>query len=107
MVSSGQSISRAHFGSRCDLPLQVKVLKEERPSGLLPGQFSGIFDVREVFVVGDDGDRMGSSLKVLMPLLQSQDNHKKFAVIHRCCSCIVCVISHTIDQVNSGSTVHF
>ena len=37
--------------------------------------------VGEVFMVGDDGDRMGGSLDVLLPFLQRKDHSEEFAII--------------------------
>ena len=44
-------------------------------------QFAGVFDVGEVFVVGDDGDRMGSSLDILFPFFQCEDYGEEFTII--------------------------
>ena len=37
--------------------------------------------VGEVFMVGDDGDRMGGSLDVLLPFLQREDHSEEFTII--------------------------
>ena len=71
MVSSEKCICWSHFGSWGDLPLQVEVLEKERPFGLSFGQFLRIFDVGEIFVVGDNGDRVCGSLEILAPFFQS------------------------------------
>ena len=70
MVSSEQHICRGHFSSWSDLPLQVKVLEEEQPSGLSSGQLLRIFNIGEVLVVSDNGDWVCSSLKILVPFFQ-------------------------------------
>ena len=70
MVSSGECVCWGHLGSWGDLPLQIEVLEKEGPSGLLSGQLSGVFDIREVFVVGDNGDGMCGSLEILAPFFQ-------------------------------------
>ena len=71
MVSSGKCVCWGHFGSWGNLPLQIKVLDEEEPSGLLSGQLLRIFDIEEIFVVSDDGDKMCGSLEILAPFFQS------------------------------------
>ena len=66
MITSQECICWGHFGSRSDLPLQIKVLQEKRPSGLLSGQFFGVFDVGEILVISDNGDRVCGSLEILI-----------------------------------------
>ena len=47
----------------------IEVLKEEGPASLTSRQLTRVFDIGEVFVVSDDGDRMRGSLDVLFPFL--------------------------------------
>ena len=70
MISSGEHICRGHFGSWSDLPLQIEVLEKEGPSGLSSRQFLRIFDIGEVFVVSNNGDRVCGSLEILAPFFQ-------------------------------------
>ena len=48
---------------------------------MLAREFAGVFDVRQVFMVGNDGDWMGRSLNILMPFGESEDDYKQFSVI--------------------------
>ena len=41
----------------------------------------GIFKVGQVFVVGDDGNRMRCTLDVLAPFSKSKNDRKQFSVI--------------------------
>ena len=81
VILSQECICWVHFGPRGNLPLQVKVLEKEGPPGLSSGWFLRVFDIREVFVVSDGGDRMHGPLEILAPFFQCQDYHKKFTVI--------------------------
>ena len=51
-------VSGGHLGTREDSPNYIKVLEEEGPVSLASRQFAGVFDIGEVFVVGDDGNRV-------------------------------------------------
>ena len=44
-------------------------------------KFVRIFDVEEIFMIGDNRDRVGGSLHVMFPFRESKDNSKKFPVI--------------------------
>ena len=65
-----------------DNPFNVEVLQEEGPSCLLAREFTGVFDVGEIFVIGDDGDGKRSSLEKVFPFSESKDDHKQFSVIN-------------------------
>ena len=45
------------------------------------GKFTGVFEVGQVFVVGDDSNRMRCTLNVLAPFSKSKNDRKEFAVI--------------------------
>ena len=49
---------------------------------LLVRKFTGVFDVGEIFVIGDDGDGKRSSLEIVFPLGESKDDHKQFSVVN-------------------------
>ena len=57
-IMTRQGIGGSHLGTRKDFPNYIKVLEEEGPASLLSRQFAGVFDIGEVFVVGDDGNRV-------------------------------------------------
>ena len=40
-------------------------------------KFVRIFDVEEIFMIGDNRDRVGGSLHVMFPFRESKDNSKK------------------------------
>ena len=80
-VTAREGISWGHLGTREDFPNYIKILEEQGPAGLVLRQFAGVFDIGEVFVVSDDGNRMGGSLDVLFPFLQCEDSGKEFTII--------------------------
>ena len=43
---------------------------------LLTREFAGIFNIGQVLMVGDDGDRVGHSLNVLMPFGEGKNDCK-------------------------------
>ena len=57
-VVTRQGIRGGHLGTRKDFPNYIKVLEEEGPASLGLRQFVGVFDIGEVFVVGDNGNRV-------------------------------------------------
>ena len=76
-----QGISRGHFGIRENFPDNVKVLEKKGPTSLRSRQFTGILNVRETFVVGDDGNRVRGSLNILLPFIECKDDGKEFMII--------------------------
>ena len=81
LVIVGESVSRGEFSTGEDLPNDVEVLQEERPSGLPARMFTGVLKVGQVLVIGDDGNRMRCTLNVLSPFSERKDDCKEFAVI--------------------------
>ena len=75
-IFAREGISRAHLSARSDNPFNMEVLQEEGPSCLSTREFSGVFDVGEIFVIGDDGDGKRSSLEVVFPLSEGKDDHE-------------------------------
>ena len=49
---------------------------------LLAREFTGVLDVGDILVVGDDGDGKRSSLEVVFLLGESKDDCKQFLVIN-------------------------
>ena len=80
-VMAREGVSWDHFGIREDFPDDIKVLEKQGPVSLASRQFAGVFDIGEVFVVGDDGDEMGGSLDVLFPFLQCENDGKEFTIV--------------------------
>ena len=56
------SICGPHVSSRGDLPNEIKVLKKKRPASLPSGEFVRVFEIRQIFMIGEDGDRVRSPL---------------------------------------------
>ena len=81
LVIARESVGRSEFSARKDLPDNVKVLEEKRPSGLSTGEFAGVFEVGQVLVIGDDSDRMGRALNVLSPFSEGKDDCKEFSIV--------------------------
>ena len=80
-IAMREGISGGHFGTREDFPDNIKVLEEEGPASLVSRQLARVLYIRKVFVVSDDGDRMGDSLDILLPFLQCEDHGKEFSII--------------------------
>ena len=81
MVSPRECISRSHVSSRGDLPDDIKVLKKKGPASLSLREFARVFEIGQVLMIGEDRDRVRSSLEVLFPLSKSKDNSKEFPII--------------------------
>ena len=62
VIPPGESITGSHVRPRGDFPDEIKVLKKERPASLLPGEFVGVFEIGQILVIGEDGDRVRSPL---------------------------------------------
>ena len=73
-VTAREGIGWGHLGTWEDLPNDIEVLEKQGPTSLASRQFVGVFDIGEVFMIGDDGDQMGGSLDVLFPFLQCEDD---------------------------------
>ena len=67
MILSRKGISRSHLCSRGNLPDNVEILEEEGPVCLATREFARVLEVGQVFMVGEDGDRMWGALQVLFP----------------------------------------
>ena len=53
-----EGISRSHLCSWGDLPDDVKILEEEGSSSLATREFVRIFEIGQVFMISENGDRM-------------------------------------------------
>ena len=82
VISPGESISGSHVGSRGDLPNEIKVLKKERPASLSSREFSRVFEIGQIFVVGEDRDGVRRSLQVLLPFYKSEDNGEELPIVY-------------------------
>ena len=82
VIPPGESISRSHVSPWGNLPDKIKVLKKERPVGLSSGEFARVFEIREVPVIGEDGDGVRSPLQVLFPFHKSKDNGEEFSIVN-------------------------
>ena len=81
MISPRESISRSHMSSRGDFPDDVKVLKKKGPASLSSREFARVLEIGQVLMIGEDGDRVRSSLQILFPFRESKDNSKEFPII--------------------------
>ena len=81
MVLLREGISRPHLHSWGDLPDDVKVLEEERPASLVMREFVRVFEIWQVFMVSENGDRMEGALQVLFPFPQGKDDSEKLLII--------------------------
>ena len=81
MISLRESISRSHVSSRGNFPDDIKVLKKKGPANLSSREFARVFEIGQVLMIGEDRDRVRSSLEVLFPLSKSKDNSKEFPII--------------------------
>ena len=62
VIPPGESISRSHVGAGSDLPDEIKVLKKEGPASLSSGEFTRVFEIGQILVIGEDRDRVRSPL---------------------------------------------
>ena len=58
LVVAGEGVGGGKFGTRKNFPDDVEVLQEKRPLGLPAREFAGVFEVGQVLVIGDDGNRV-------------------------------------------------
>ena len=76
-----ESISRSHVSSRGDFPDDIKVLKKKGPASLSLREFARVFEIGQVLMISEDGDRVRSPLQILFPFCKSEDNSKEFLII--------------------------
>ena len=57
-----ESIRRSHLHSRGYFPDNVEILEKEGPASLATREFVRIFQIRQIFMVGENRDRMGGAL---------------------------------------------
>ena len=62
MIPLRESISRSHVSSRGDSPDDIKVLKKKGPVSLSLREFVRVFEIGQVLMIGEDRNRVGSSL---------------------------------------------
>ena len=82
VIPPGESISGSHVSPRGDLPDEIKVLKKEGPSSLLMRKFTRVLEIGEILVVGEDRDGVRSSLQVLLPFDESEDDGEELSIIY-------------------------
>ena len=82
VIPPGESVSRSHVSPRGDLPDQIKVLKKEGPASLSAREFARVLEIRKIFVVSEDRDRVRSSLQVLFPFDKCKDNGEELSIIY-------------------------
>ena len=63
------------------VPFQVIILEEHLPSSLTTGQALWLFEVGEVFMVGDNRDWVGSAGKILAPIHQRMYDREELSVV--------------------------
>ena len=82
VIPPGESISGSHVSPWGNLPDKIKVLKKQGPAGLPSGEFARILEIREVLVIGEDGDGVRSPLQVLFPFHKSEDNGEELSIVN-------------------------
>ena len=81
IVFAEKSIGGTHLRTGSDDPFNVEILEEEQPTSLSVREFSRILDVRQIFVISDNRDRVWGALEVLLPFREYKDDSKEFPVI--------------------------
>ena len=70
------------------------------PMCLMAAKLLRVFEVREVLVIHQDSERMGSTFEIVTPFLESVDDGKKLAVINIIVAfCIVKGTRHESNQM--------
>ena len=69
------------MSTRGDCPDDIKILKKKGPLSLSSREFTRIFEIGQVFMISEDGDRVRGPLQILLPLGKGEDNSKEFLVI--------------------------
>ena len=62
VILSRESIHRSHLHSRGHFPDNVEILEKEGPVSLSTREFTRIFQIRQVPMVGENRDWMGGAL---------------------------------------------
>lgn len=70
-----ESISRSYLSIKKDLPNDIKILEEEKPTGLAMREFLGVLEISKILGISDNSDWMENALNVLVPFSE------KFMVI--------------------------
>ena len=70
------------MGPRGDLPDEIKVLKKEGPASLSTREFTRVLEIGQILVVGEDRDGVRSSLQVLLPFDESEDDGEELSIIY-------------------------
>ena len=81
-IFARESVCRAHTRTQDDHPFNVKVLEKESPMSLTTGEFTRVFYMRKIFVVGNNGNGKRGALKIMFPLRKSKNNCKEFMVVN-------------------------
>ena len=55
-IFARESVCGAHMRTWDDYPLNVRVFEKESPTSLTTGEFTRVFYIRKIFVVGNDGN---------------------------------------------------
>ena len=54
--------------------MEVEILEEHHPVGLVAGQFLGLVEVHEIVMIHEESDRMDSALQIMMPMFQGMND---------------------------------
>ena len=71
-----KGVSRSHSCTRDMSESEVKVLQKHHPMCLPARQFLGLTEVSQILVIGEKGDRVFGSLKVVSPVVEGMDDSK-------------------------------
>ena len=76
-----QHIGRTH-GCAGDMDeVEVEILKEHHPLGLMAGQLLWLVKVRQILMVGEEGDGVVGSLEVVAPVVEGVNSSKQLPII--------------------------
>ena len=81
LVVAGEGVGGGKFGTWENFPDYVEVLQEKRPSGLPAREFAGVFEVGQVLMIGNDSNRVRSTLDVLPPFREGKDDCEEFSIV--------------------------
>ena len=80
-ILARESTCGAHTRTWGDHPFNVKVLEKESPTSLTMGEFTRVFYIRKIFVVGNNRNRERGALKIMFPLRKSKNECEEFVVV--------------------------
>ena len=77
-----EGVHRTHSRAWNVEEVEVEILQEHHPAGLMAGQLLWLVKVSQVFVVGEQGDGVLGTLEVVAPVVQGVDNSEQLTIIN-------------------------